>query len=581
MRGHGRRLVLAAFSAAGSVVLLAPPLAVGEETGDSAGPETVEGTVLAKTQAAVQYVPDRLVVGFDETASSETMAAVIEGVDGTVKRSLPAIDASAIEVQDGQADEAISSLEAAPAVEYVEPEVLLQAADVAPNDSLWSEQWGPKRVRAPTAWEATRGSASVVVAVLDTGIDAGHADLSGAVVPGFDVVSNDFDPQDDNGHGTAAAGVIAARTNNAQGQAGVCWNCAVMPVKVLGASGSGTTSAIASGILWAVAHGADVINLSLGGTGTTSALADAVAQAASRGVVVVAAAGNNGNTSPFYPAAYPQVLSVAATTSADGRYEWSTYGSWVQVAAPGCNIAPEAGGGYVNFCGTSAATPVVSGIAGLAYSLESTLSKSTFELALRSAAVPLGTIVQYGRVDAAATLEALGLMPPVNEVRPSIVGTPRVGSVLETRKGRWSGTPTRFSYRWLRCNTRGRACAAVKGATAAKYRVTSRDRRSRLRVRVRARNANGVETARSAPTREILIAVARSVTSSAASAGALETSPSKEASLPPPPSAPPGGSEGGSDPAPPPTPVDTVTSALQIVVDGVEQAAGEAVPSNP
>lgn len=354
-------------------------------------------------------------------------------------------------------------------------------------------------------------------------------------MPGFDVVNNDFDPQDDNGHGTAAAGVIAARTNNAQGKAGVCWNCAVMPVKVLGASGSGTTSAIASGILWAVAHGADVINLSLGGTGTTSALADAVAQAASQGVVVVAAAGNNGNTTPFYPAAYPQVISVAGTTSADGRYEWSTYGSWVQVAAPGCNIAPEAGGGYVNFCGTSAATPVVSGIAGLAYSLEPTLSKSTFELALRSAAVPLGTIVQYGRVDAAATLEALGLMPPVNEVRPSIVGTPRVGSVLEARKGRWSGTRTRFSYRWLRCNTRGRACAAVKGATATKYRVRARDLRSRLRVVVRARNANGVETARSAPTREVRVAapVAERTSVTAAALAASGPSPSTGGSPPP------------------------------------------------
>jgi subtilisin family serine protease len=579
---RGLRWLLAALGVAGLVGLLTPPLAVGDETGASVTSETVEGTVLAETQTAPQYVKDRLVVGFEESASSQAMSAAIDGVDGTVTRSLTVIDARVIEVPEGEKDEAIASLEASPVVDYVEPEVLLEAADVSPNDALWAEQWGPRRIRGPAAWEATRGSASVVVAVLDTGVDASHPDLRGALVPGFDIVNNDADASDDNGHGTATAGVIAARTNNAEGQAGVCWNCSIMPVKVLGASGSGTTSAIASGILWAVAHGADVINLSLGGTGTTLALADAVAHAADQGVVVVAAAGNNASTTPFYPAAYPQVISVAGTTSSDGRYDWSNHGSWVQVAAPGCNVAPDPGGGYVNFCGTSSATPLVAGIAGLAYSLEPTLSRSAFEQALHGAAVPLGSMVEYGRVDAFETLEALGLTPPLNEVRPSIRGTSRVGSVLAARKGSWAGAPSGFSYHWLRCNTAGRACTVIRGATAAKYRVTARDLRSKLRVRVRARNANGAETARSAPTREILIALRRSLmTVSAASAGALETSHSTEASLPPPLGAPPGGTDGGSDPAPPPTPVDTVTAAVETVVVGVEQSAGEAVPISP
>jgi subtilisin family serine protease len=570
MSGCGLRLVLAAAGAAGLVGLLAPPLAVGQETGAPASPETVEGTVLTETQDTVQYVPDRLVVGFEETASSAEASALIEDVDGTVKRSLPAIDASVIEVQDGKASEAIASLEAAPAVEYVELEVLLQAADVSPNDSLWSEQWGPKLVRAPAAWEATRGSASVVVAVLDTGVDAGHPDLTGALVPGFDLVNNDTNPNDDNGHGTAVAGVIAARTNNVQGEAGVCWNCAIMPVKVLGASGSGTTSAIASGILWAVAHGADVINLSLGSTGTTTALADAVAQAESEGVVVVAAAGNNGNTTRFYPAAYPQVISVAGTDSSDARYGWSNYGSWVQVAAPGCNVAPGAGGGYVNFCGTSSATPVVSGIAGLAYSMEPALSKTSFENALRSTGVQVGSAVQYGRVNAVATLEALGLTPPLNEARPSIVGTPRVASVLEARKGRWSGAPTSFSYRWQRCNTAGRTCSTIDGATAVSYRVTRKDVRSTLRVKVKARNANGASTARSAPTRAIVAAAPRAASTTVASAES-DAAPSAGASSPPQDAPPPEGGGTEPPPPPPPTPIDTVTSEVQAVVEEVEQ----------
>jgi subtilisin family serine protease len=587
MSGRGLRLVFAAVGVAGLVVLIAPPRAVGEETGGGASGEGVEGTVLVETEVAVQHVPDRLVVGFEESASSAAVSAVLEEVDGTVTRSLPAIDASVIEVEEGQTEEAVASLEAAPAVEYVEPEVLLEAADVSPNDALWSQQWGPKRVRAPAAWEATRGSGSVVVAILDTGVDAAHPDLRGALVPGFDVVNKDTNPTDDNGHGTAAAGVVAARTNNVRGQAGVCWSCAIMPVKVLGADGRGTTAAIASGILWAVAHDADVINLSLGGTGTTRALADAVAHAAGEGVVIVAAAGNNGNRTPFYPAAYPQLISVAATTPSDRRYAWSNYGSWVQVAAPGCNIAPDRGGGYINFCGTSAATPVVSGIAALAYSLQPTLPKSAFERALRSAAVPVGSMVQYGRVNALATLERLGLTRPRNVTRPRIRGTKRVGSILEARKGTWAGKPTRFTYRWLRCNTAGRACTKIRGATGAKYRLRSADLRSRLRLRVRARNGQGGTTATSAPTREIRRAAAtapRAATTASTARQSGPLPPTTELSAPPA-AQPPEGDDTPpttpSEPSPPSTLVDTLESGVQTIVERVEQAAEPSARLSP
>jgi subtilase family protein len=417
-------------------------------------------------------------------------------------------------------------------------------------------------------------------------VDADHPDLRGALVPGFDVVNRDPDATDDNGHGTAAAGVVAARTKNIHGQAGVCWTCAIMPVKVLGADGRGTTSAIASGILWAVAHGADVINLSLGGTGTTSALADAVAHAASEGVVVVAAAGNNGNHTVFFPAAYPQVISVAGTTSSDHRYEWSNYGSWVQVAAPGCNIAPDRGGGYVNFCGTSSATPVVSGIAALAYSLRPTLLRTGFEQALRSTAVPIGSMVQYGRVNAIATLERLELTRPRNVTRPSIRGTKRVGSLLEAHKGTWAGKPTRFTYSWLRCNTAGRACTTIRGATGAKYRLRSADLRSRLRLRVRAHNANGSTTAISLPTAEIQrgTTTASRVSTTAATAAGSEPPHTTEASAPQPVPAPSVAvpPEGGDSPTSP-TPLDTLESVATIVAE-VEQAAetaGEPIPRVP
>jgi subtilisin family serine protease len=556
------RLGLAAAAAAFLVVL--PASAVAQEGA------AVEGTELADTQGAVEYAADQLVVGFEEDATRTEVSQAVAEVDGTVTESLPAIDASVIDVPDGQASEAIAALQADPSVEYVEPEVLLQATDVAPNDSLWSQQWGPKRIGAPAAWEATRGAASVVVAVIDTGVDPLHADLAGAVLPGFDFINNDALALDDNGHGTAAAGVIAARTNNLVGAAGVCWNCSIMPVKVLSAEGWGSTSAIASGILWAVNHGADVINLSLGGTGTTTALADAVAHAASQGVIVIAAAGNNGNATRFYPAAYPEVISVGASDSSDQRYSWSNYGSWVQFAAPGCNIAADQGGGYVNFCGTSSAAPIVSGIAGLAHALEPELSKSTFVDALRAAAVSIGSAVQYGRVDAAGTLEALGLIPPLNEARPKIDGATRVGSILTARNGRWAGSPTDYAYRWQRCNSAGKSCTTIANATRSTYLLKSRDLRSRLRVKVKATNPNGSRTARSRPTSSV-----QPTAPTVQEVGT--TAPSEEGSAPPPsgePSPPP------SEPPPPsgtggtePTPVEGVVSQVEGVAGSVEGTA--------
>jgi Subtilase family len=161
---------------------------------------------------------------------------------------------------------------------------------------------------------------------------AARVPLQGALVPGANFVTVGASPMDDHGHGTAVAGIIAARSNNKQGITGACWFCLVMPVKVLDRNGSGDDTQIAAGIVWAIDHGARVINLSLGGPGTTPELTAALAYAARKGVVVVAAAGNSGTTIPFYPAADPNALSVAATTSGDQPYNWTNFGFWVNVA---------------------------------------------------------------------------------------------------------------------------------------------------------------------------------------------------------------------------------------------------------
>jgi subtilisin family serine protease len=276
-----------------------------------------------------------------------------------------------------------------------------------PNDPLWGDSWSLSKVRAPAAWRLTSGSAQTVVAVLDTGVDRNHEDLQGAFVDGWDAVNEDADPTDDHGHGTLVAGVIAARSNNGLGGVGACPRCSVMAVKVIGANGTGTAVDIAEGMVWAADHGASVVNMSFVLSGRDEGVAQAIQYARSKGVLVVAAAGNAGSADATFPANEPGVVSVTGTDAGDVRYDWASFGSWVTLAAPGCNKSTQAGGGYADFCGTSSSAAFASGIAALARSADRQASVDQIVSALSSNAVRVGDFVATGRVDAAATTNVL------------------------------------------------------------------------------------------------------------------------------------------------------------------------------
>ena len=280
-------------------------------------------------------------------------------------------------------------------------------ASTLPNDPLWNESWSLTKVRAPAAWRVTKGAAEVIVAVLDTGVDLTHPDLQGSFVPGWDAVNEDADPTDDHGHGTLVAGVIAARSNNGIGGVGACSQCSLMPVKVIGANGAGTAADIAEGIVWAADHGARVLNMSFVLSGRDEGVAAALEYARAKGVVIVAAAGNSGSADVTFPAGQPGVVSVTGTDTADGRYEWASYGSWVTLAAPGCSQSTQAGGGYADFCGTSSAAAFASGIAALARSAATAAPADQIVAALSTSAVRVGDFVATGRVDAAAATTGL------------------------------------------------------------------------------------------------------------------------------------------------------------------------------
>ena len=274
---------------------------------------------------------------------------------------------------------------------------------VVPNDPYWSTQASLQQMGMAAAWGATIGSPNVVIAVVDTGVQT-IPDLNGALVPGWDFVEDDAVPQDAHGHGTEVASLIAARGNDGDGIAGVCWACKVMPIRVA-AAGTASPDQVALGIRWAADHGAQIVNVSLVGSGGPSE-AQAVAYAQAHGVLVVAAAGNSGDTTPGYPAAYPGVLAVAATGADDQLFSWSTRGQWVSLAAPGCSIVDNMNGPPDSLCGTSLAPALVSGLAGLLLSADPTLTGPALAVALRLGAVPVVGIAG-GRVDAAAAIAAV------------------------------------------------------------------------------------------------------------------------------------------------------------------------------
>lgn len=429
-------------------------------------------------QVTEDYASDRLIVRYKpESLRSKTGMMSVQAMANREAGSRVVHDLSTsgamgmqvVHVTDTSLKNAMKVYENNPDVLYVEPDYKISLSPVEksassgpgqasystasgwPDDPGFSLQWGLENtgqapfygkpgadISAKTAWGATTGSSTVTIALIDTGVDYNHPDLAANIwknsgeylngadddgngyiddIRGWNFVSKNNDPMDDNGHGTHCAGTLAAIGNNGIGTAGVGWNLKIMPLKFLDSKGNGYTSDAISAILYATQKGIPIISCSFSGPGESQALKEVID---SSSALFICAAGNSGassDISPQYPAAYPssQIISVAASTSSDTLASFSNYGtSSVDLAAPGETIySTTRAGGYSYLSGTSMAVPYVTGTAALLKTLNPSLTTAQIKSRILGSVdiIPAlsGKVATGGRLNAA---KALGISTP-------------------------------------------------------------------------------------------------------------------------------------------------------------------------
>jgi len=396
-------------------------------------PALAASTAAGNAAMPAAFAPGRVLIGTRAGLSDEALAALL-APHGAKARRLGRGALHLVELPAGASASAVrDQLARNPLLKFAELDRMVPAA-LTTNDPYLGSEWHLTKVGASTAWDSSQGS-GVTIAVLDTGVDATHPDLTTRIVPGWNFVDNNANTADVNGHGTAVAGAATASLNNSLGVAGLAGQARLMPVRIADANAYTYWSTLAQGLTWAADQGARVANISFVGVATSQAVQDAANYMRSKGGLVVVAAGNNGVDEGIAPTS--SMLVVSATDSTDTKTSWSSYGSFVTIAAPGQDIwTTTNGGGYQAWWGTSMATPVVSGVIGLMMSAQPSLSNSKIESLLYSTSTDLGAAGRdsyygYGRVNAAAAVSAALGSNIADTVAPSVsIGSPSAGATV-------------------------------------------------------------------------------------------------------------------------------------------------------
>jgi thermitase len=405
-------------------------------------------TVTAESQTPdleSNYVPDQVLVKFkdgfrpeigqqfqqltiDKKSSEDGVYLLTNKIDNFRSQSLKdyaSVSSNVRKQNNSRLDSLINQLKIDPRVESVAPNNIVKAK-FTPNDTFYGDQWGLKNtgqqggqvnldINAEAAWDITRGN-NTIVAVIDSGVNLNHPDLNDNIlrnsngnVIGYDYANNDAVPEDDEGHGTHVAGIIAAEGNNSTGVSGVCPNCKIMPMKFLDQDGFGDTFGAVESMKFAIKNNASVINNSWGGEEQNIFIQDVINQAHSKNIVVVAAAGNDNTSTPMYPASMNHVISVSSITRTGNRALFSNFGSTIDLTAPGeqilstfppntdlgvgCsdNSYSTANDGYGYCSGTSMSSPAIAGCAALIKTVRPSLNGDEVEQLLKNTAKDVGS----------------------------------------------------------------------------------------------------------------------------------------------------------------------------------------------
>ncbi|HQX00891.1 MAG TPA: S8 family serine peptidase, partial [Anaerolineales bacterium] len=408
------------------------------------------------------HVQNQLVLKIDPQNSAEALQVINDlGINLTAdSTSIESLNSLVVNVEESKLNNVLTTLQNSASVEFADPNYLVAAAG-APDDPQFPNQSNLSVIQAPQSWDALPMMSQVLVAVIDTGVDVTHPDLvnaiwqnpaeSGLDANGADKRSNNVDDDsngyvddwqgwnmtagnnnvsDDQGHGSHLAGVIGAQANNGIGIAGIAPNARILPIKVLDNSGYGTHAMVAEGIVYAVDMGARVINLGFGGTGSSDILLNAVDYALAHQVIVVAAGGNKGDNTIYYPAGYSGVIAVSAVDNGFSQASFSSFGDHISLSAPGVDIQSTfPGGTYSLASGTSMASAHVSGAAVLLAGQPQFSDVNFLTSALFNKALDLGTVGRdpyfgYGVIQAFDALNYAGpiVTPPVLGDVPAIPG---------------------------------------------------------------------------------------------------------------------------------------------------------------
>ncbi len=384
-------------------------------------------------QASANWVKGRLLVTPRAGLSLDEFEQTVKPHGLRPKHHITELNLHICELPDGIDERKIKHLlKKDPRLKNVELDMIV-TLDQTITDPLFNRSWALPKIEAQTAWDTSTGD-GIIVAVLDTGVDSTHPDLAANMVPGWNMLDNNDDTADVNNHGTWVAGTIAAAANNAAGSAGLAWSAEIMPIRIATPDGTAFVSTIANGIRWAADHGAKVVNISFSGVAGSAAIQSAAQYLRNKGGVLVVSAGNTGTRLDF--SANEVILVASATDINDQRPSWSSFGSYVDIAAPGVGIfTTRRGGGYSSVSGTSFSSPIVAATAALMFSANNELTPTGLDQLMLSTTADLGDpgfddFYGAGRVDAAAAVAAASAMIDIDDQAPSVtIISPNGGEV--------------------------------------------------------------------------------------------------------------------------------------------------------